>query len=79
MKTRRVIRLKADDVKDFVQAASRCDFEIDIAGGASSKYIVDAKSIVGVLGLDLSHSLVVTYDGYDAAFENYLRQMAIAC
>lgn len=79
MVTRRVIKLSLDDVKSFVEAASRCDFEIDIANGTSSKYIVDAKSIVGVLGLDLSNSLVVTYDGYDAEFEQVLGQMAIAC
>ena len=42
------IRLRVDEVKDFVAAATRCDFDIDIS---YNRFVVDAKSIVGVLGL----------------------------
>ncbi len=79
MKTTRVIKLGLDDVSAFVEAASHCDFEVDIANNSTSRYIVDAKSIVGVLGLDLSNKLVVTYDGYNEEFERFLEAMAIAC
>lgn len=79
MMTTRVIRLSLEDVNAFVEAASHCDFEIDIANNSTSRYIVDAKSIVGVLGLDLSNKLVVTYDGYNEEFERFLEAMAIAC
>ena len=53
-------------MKDFVNAASKCDFDIDIA---YNRYAVDAKSIVGVFGLDFSQILTVSYSGHDADFE----------
>lgn len=62
------IRLRVDEVKDFVAAATRCDFDIDIS---YNRFVVDAKSIVGVLGLDLNQILTVSYNGYDQEFEDY--------
>ena len=70
------IRLRVDVVKDFVAAATRCDFDIDIS---YNRFVVDAKSIVGVLGLDLNQILTVSYNGYDQEFEDYLNHFAIAC
>jgi len=70
------IKLRVDEVRDFVAAATRCDFDIDIS---YNSYVVDAKSIVGVLGLDLNRVLTVSCSGYDAAFEDYLSRFAIAC
>ncbi len=69
------IRLHPNEVKDFVNAASRCDFEIDIC---YNRYIVDAKSIVGVLGLDLRQVLTVTCHGYDKSFDGLMRTYSIA-
>lgn len=69
------IKLRLDEVKDFVKAASRCDFDIDIS---YNRFTVDAKSIVGVLGLDLNRVLTVTYNGYDAEFEKLLKRFAMA-
>ena len=43
------IRLLPEEVNRFVMAASRCDFDVDIA---YNRFVVDAKSIVGVFGLD---------------------------
>ena len=62
----RQIRLKLDEVKDFVITASRCDFDI-------------AKSIVGVLGLDLNRPLTVAYNGYNLEFEKMMNRLALAC
>ena len=70
------IRLRVDEVKDFVAAATRCDFDIDIS---YNRFVIDAKSIVGVLGLDLNQILTVSYNGYDQEFEDYLNHFAIAC
>lgn len=70
------IRLRVDEVKDFVAAATRCDFDIDIS---YNRFVVDAKSIVGVLGLDLNQILTVSYNGYDQEFEDYMNHFAIAC
>ena len=45
----------------------------------SDCYVVDAKSFLGVMGLDLRGRLAVSYNGYDEAFEQFLnsRQMAV--
>ncbi|MBD5548460.1 MAG: HPr family phosphocarrier protein [Lachnospiraceae bacterium] len=71
----RRIKLNLDEVKDFVAAASKCDFDIDIF---YNRYTVDAKSIVGVLGLDLRQVLTVAYDGYNPEFEKVVNRFALA-
>jgi phosphotransferase system HPr-like phosphotransfer protein len=46
------IQLKSiNDVKDFVNIVNRYDFDIDLISG---RYVVDAKSIMGIFSLDLS-------------------------
>ena len=46
----RKIKLTAlQDVKEFVNAAEQCDFDIDVF---YNRVIIDAKSILGVLSLD---------------------------
>lgn len=70
------IRLRPDEVKGFVEEACKYDFDIDIS---YNSYVVDAKSIVGVLGLDFRQVLTVSCNGYDAAFEEYMKHFAIAC
>ena len=71
----RKIRLSVDEVKSFVETACKCEFDIDIA---YNRYIVDAKSILGVYGLDMTKVLTVTYDGFNTEFENCLNQLALA-
>lgn len=70
------IKLRLDEVNEFVTAASKCDFDIDIS---YNSFIVDAKSIVGVLGLDFNQILTVSYNGYDEEFEKYMNRFALAC
>ncbi len=72
----RKIKLGLDDVKDFVVTASRCDFDIDIS---YNRFTVDAKSIVGVLGLDLNRTLTVAYNGYNSEFEKMVNRLAPVC
>lgn len=72
----RKIVLKPEDVKEFVAVASKCDFDVDIY---YNRYIVDAKSILGVYGLDLRQVLTVRYNGYSADLESYLSGLAVAC
>jgi len=69
------IKLRLDEVNEFVSAASKCDFDIDIS---YNSVVVDAKSIVGVLGLDLSKVLTVSCNGYDPEFEKYMNRFALA-
>lgn len=72
----RRIKLRVDEVKDFVAAACRCEFDVDIS---YNRFVVDAKSIVGVLGLDFNQILTVTCNGYDPEFEKFLTRFSMAC
>ncbi len=69
------IMLRPEEVKDFVAAAGRSSYDIDIY---YNRYVVDAKSILGVLGLDLRKVLTVAINGYDSEFESYIAKFAIA-
>ena len=45
-----VVRLSGtEEVEEFVKAASKCDFDIDIF---YNRVIIDAKSILGILSMD---------------------------
>lgn len=63
------------DVREFVREAEKCDFDIDIF---YNRVIIDAKSFLGVLSMDLSQILTVKYGGKDSNFEKILNRYAIA-
>ena len=70
MKKQKKIKLTSImDVKEFVTVAGECDFDVNIF---YNHLVVDAKSVLGVLSLDLSKTLTVEYDGEDSAFEEIL-------
>ena len=73
----RKIFLSPSMVRDFVNVASKCDFDIDVA--SYNRYFVDAKSILGVFGLDMNSALTVKYDGFNSEFEGFLKKHAVAC
>ncbi len=56
MKEFTVILSSINDVKNFVNAVTKYDFEIDLASG---RYVVDAKSIMGIFSLDLTKPIKV--------------------
>ncbi|MBR5152646.1 MAG: HPr family phosphocarrier protein [Clostridia bacterium] len=56
MKTFTVLLSSINDVKNFVNIVTKYDFEIDLTSG---RYIVDAKSIMGIFSLDLSKPIKV--------------------
>lgn len=72
----RQIKLTQDQVQKFVSVTSQCDFDIDIC---YNRYVVDAKSFLGVYGLDFSKALAVSYDGYNRELEEMLSKLAVAC
>lgn len=70
------IKLSAtEEVKDFVSSAGKCEFDIDIS---YNRVVIDAKSIMGVLSLDLTKELTVQYLGKDLQFENCLKKYIVA-
>ena len=71
MAEERMIKLREiQDVHEFVKLADACDFDVNIGYGRIS---IDAKSIVGVMGLDLGRPLRVDYDGTNEAFTAFLK------
>lgn len=72
----KTIRMTQDDVQHFVDVTSKCDFDIDIS---YNRYVVDAKSFLGVYGLDFAVPLTVTYHGFNTELEELLKKFAIAC
>lgn len=57
------IRLSSvNDVKEFVSAMSFCSCELDIE---ADRYIIDAKSIMGIFSLDLSKPLMLKINSTD--------------
>jgi phosphotransferase system HPr-like phosphotransfer protein len=56
MKSFNIMLNSINDVKDFVNIANKYDFEVDLSSG---RYVVDAKSIMGIFSLDLSKPIKV--------------------
>ncbi len=63
MKTVVVSLDSINDVKNFVNAVNKYEFEVDLVSG---RYIVDAKSIMGIFSLDLSKPITVNIQSDDA-------------
>jgi len=71
MKTQ--IRLNTiDKVKDFINAVRVINGDIDVS---SRKYVVDGKSIMGILSLDLSNPLDVSIQNIDEEEEKKAREI----
>ena len=60
MKTIQICLNSIDKVKTFVNEINRFDFDFDLVSG---RYIIDAKSIMGIFSLDLSKSIDLNIHG----------------
>ena len=57
------IRLDSiDKIRDFVNTVNRFKTDFDLSSG---RYIIDAKSIMGILSIDLSRELTLTIHDSD--------------
>lgn len=56
MKTFDISLKSIDNVKDFVNIVNKYDFDVDLVSG---RYVIDAKSIMGIFSLDLSKPIKV--------------------
>ena len=54
MKTVQISLNSIGKVKSFVNAITQFDFDFDLISG---RYVIDAKSIMGIFSLDLSNSI----------------------
>ena len=71
-----VVRLNGtEEVEEFVKAASKCDFDIDIS---YNRIVIDAKSILGILSMDLTRELTVRCYGESKRFNEVIAKFAVA-
>lgn len=61
------------DAKAFVDEAGKCAFDIDIF---YNRVVIDAKSILGVLSLDLTRVLTVRMYGESPELEAFLQTLS---
>ncbi len=72
MKTYEINLRSVVDVKNFVNITNRFDFDIDLESG---RYVVDAKSIMGIFSLDLSKPLALHVHGeVPTEFDELMKQ-----
>ena len=64
-----------EKVHQFVKLADACDFDVNVG---YDRVVIDAKSIVGVMGLDLGRKLTVSFDGESAALKDFCEREATA-
>ena len=70
MKSIKISLEMAQKVKEFVALTQDCPYEILLKSG---KYVVDAKSILGIFSLDLSQPLTVEIYSNDC--DNFLKRL----
>ena len=73
MNEKKIQLQNVEDVKEFVSAAEKCEFDIDVK---YNHIIVDAKSFLSILAL-VRTTLCVTSRGYDSAFEKTVDKYAV--
>ncbi len=71
MKTFHIMLKSINDVKDFVNIVNRYDFDVDLTSG---RYIVDAKSIMGIFSLDLSKPIKVEVHA-DEGMDDFMKDV----
>ncbi|MEE0969739.1 MAG: HPr family phosphocarrier protein [Clostridia bacterium] len=57
MKTIEIRLTTLEDVRNFVNIVTRYDIDVDLSSG---RYVVDAKSIMGIFSLDLLSPIKLT-------------------
>ena len=59
-----------EDVETFVSIMNKCPFEADLVSG---RYVIDAKSIMGIFSLDLNKP--ITMEVYENDCEDLLEEI----
>ena len=69
MKTVKISLNSIDKVKAFVNEISKFDCDFDLVSG---RYVIDAKSIMGIFSLDLSKPIDLNVHADDAALDTVM-------
>lgn len=73
VKTVKVLINTIDKVKDFVRDTSQFDADMDLISG---RYVIDAKSILGLFSLDLSNPLDLEIHAGQPELDEILKSLA---
>ncbi len=71
MKASKIQLVSINDVKEFVSKISQFNCDIDLISG---RYVVDAKSIMGIFSLDLSKPIDIEIHN-DNYYDEFLEKM----
>ena len=75
MTTQKIRLTSAADVITFVKAAEKCRHDVDVS---YNRVVIDAKSLVGVMSMDLKHTLTVRYSEDEHGFTSALDKFAVS-
>ena len=70
MKTVQISLNSIDKVKSFVNDITKFDYDFDLVSG---RYVIDAKSIMGIFSLDLSKPIDLNIHAVGAALDNVMQ------
>ena len=73
MKTVDISLNSIDKVKNFVNLINRFDYDFDLVSG---RYVIDAKSIMGIFSLDLSKPIALNIHADDKNIDEILTELA---
>ena len=73
MKTVNISLNSIEKVKTFVNLINRYDYDFDLMSG---RYVIDAKSIMGIFSLDLSKPIVLNIHADDKDADTIIEQLA---
>lgn len=73
MKEKKIRFLNVEDARKFIKYAEKCEFDIDVY---YNHFVMDGKSIMAILGMDLTQPVIVKYQGSDLRFESILSELA---
>ncbi len=75
MKSFKVVLSSIVDVKTFVDIVNEFEFDVDLVSG---RYVVDAKSIMGIFSLELSKPVIMrVYDSDTLSLEEKLKDFIV--
>ena len=72
MKTVDISLNSIDKVKNFVNLINRFDYDFDLVSG---RYVIDAKSIMGIFSLDLSKPIALNIYADDKDIDEILNEL----
>ena len=66
--TAKIMISSINDVKNFVNIVNKYDFDIDLV---SDRYVVDAKSIMGIFSIDLAKPIKIEVHGSEEELNTF--------